>query len=131
MSAPATLAEGTGVAAGATAADGGKGLPRGGGAGHGAEAETSRAWSAACAGTASSRRRMNVTASCHVGNGQWAAMHGGGILDKGRLWEADMLCLVMIADLLAADDDGRTAWSRFFWVRGKGVASVILKEWYT
>ena len=36
-------------------------------------------------------------------------MHGGGILDKGRLWEADLLCLVMIADLLAADDDGRTA----------------------
>ena len=65
---------------------------------------------------------MNVTASCNVGNGQWAAMHGGGILDKGRLWEADLLCLVMIADLLAADDDGRTAWSRFFWVRGKGVA---------
>ena len=52
-------------------------------------------------------------------------MHGGGILDKGRLWEADLLCLVMIADLLAADDDDRTAGADFLVEgkrgRGKGV----------
>ena len=40
-------------------------------------------------------------------------MQGGGILDKGRLWEADLPCLVMIADLLAADEDGRTAGADF------------------
>ena len=45
-------------------------------------------------------------------------MQGGGILDKGRLWEADLLCLVMIADLLAADDDDRTAGADFL-VEGK------------
>ena len=47
-------------------------------------------------------------------------MHGGGILDKGRLWEADLPCLVMIADLLAADDDGRTAGADFSGRGGKG-----------
>ena len=47
-------------------------------------------------------------------------MHGGGILDKGRLWEADLICLVMIADLLAADDDSRTAGADFSGGGGKG-----------
>ena len=56
---------------------------------------------------------MNVSASCDLGDGQWATMQGGGILGKGRLWEADLPCLVMIADLLAADDDGRTAGADF------------------